>query len=552
MKKNKKFKLIMSGVSSAVLLVCIWFFDFLNEEIRFSRQSGFYEEPFYLEISAGRNEEIYYTLNGSIPDRNSPLSYKYEEPIYLDNASVKDNIWANASDMSEYFYDMQPEYRIDKAHIIRAIAYDEEGNMGEIISGTYFVGLERKKYENIPVISLVVEPDDFWGNENGIYVKGITYDNFPELTDTETVRPSDYAANYNQHGRKWERECLFQYFPPGAKENYSQNLGIRIKGAYSRNFAQKSLNLYARNVYGIDEINCDFFNEGDLFIKESSITLNACGWDKKTKLKDALVSKIVDGLDIVNIKHIPCIVFLNGEYWGVYQLTENPNANYISNHYGIDKDNVVIIKNGELTEGTETDFDEYQEMLKWVQTTDLSEDGSYEKIESLIDVQSFMDYYAVEIYINNCDWPDNNVAMWKSREKGPHNCEDSKWRWILFDLNDGKCMRVDKTNAGIQEDVYEDILFSGFMRNERFRKEFIENFERIAEENFEKKYVQATTMEMAEYMKFYLEEDYRRFRNMYSLEGDFETALDSIEQFLKNRGPFIIEHVNDLDCIYSG
>ena len=59
-------------------------------------------------------------------------------------------------------------------------------------------------------------------------------------------------------------------------------------------------------------------------------------------------------------------------------------------------------------------------------------------------------------------------------------------------------------------------------------------------------------MEMAEYMKFYLEEDYRRFRNMYSLEGDFETALDSIEQFLKNRGPFIIEHVNDLDCIYSG
>lgn len=228
----------------------LWRYWQQEKGLSFSAPGGSYDQPFYLEIYADRGSEIYYTLNGSIPDRDSLTSIKYEEPIYLENITDRDNVWASASDMSEYFYDEKPSYKVDKGNIVRAVAYNSDGEAGEVLSGTYFIGLPREKYENIAVASLIVDPEDFWGYEKGIYVKGITQELYPEAADPGKVDQVAYAANFNMRGREWERICDTEWFFPEKEFVEKQRVGIRIKGNYSRCFAQKSFNLFAREEYG--------------------------------------------------------------------------------------------------------------------------------------------------------------------------------------------------------------------------------------------------------------------------------------------------------------
>lgn len=311
MKYAKRFIIAFSVLGIAL---CCGFGN-LGKELRFSAPSGFYDQPFYLEISAGEESEIYYTLNGSMPDRDSLATIKYEGPIYLENVTDRDNVWASASDMSEYFYDEAPEYKVDKGNVVRAIAYDSDGRAGEVLSGTYFIGLPREKYDNIAVVSLIVDPDDFWGYEKGIYIKGITQDLYPEVADPEKVDQVTFAANYNMRGREWERICDTEWFFPDNSFVQKQRVGIRIKGNYSRSFAQKSFNLFAREEYGENRFEIDFWNEPDRQTKEDAISLFAGGFsDKGTKLKDALVSELVSDLDVTAPRTRPCVVFLDGEY----------------------------------------------------------------------------------------------------------------------------------------------------------------------------------------------------------------------------------------------
>ena len=117
-----------------------------------------------------------------------------------------------------------------------------------------------------------------------------------------------------------------------------------------------------------------------------------------SKIRDLFIQGQLTDRAYATQASTPVVVFLNGEYWGVYNLTEKYSDASIENTYGIDKDNVIIFKEGELDEGKDEDQQYYDEFMSY-KDKDFTNDEVYEAFCDIVDIQSFADYYATEILV---------------------------------------------------------------------------------------------------------------------------------------------------------
>lgn len=534
-----------------------------NGDIVFSKKSGFYEQEFELCLYAP-TEEIYYTLDGSNPDKNS---IKYEEPIQIKDASQNPNIYSERADVTARFMEEdiiencgsneeEPKYEVpsepvDKCNVIKVVYYDKDGEKSKIEERIYFVGFEEKSgYENVNIISVTTDPTNLFDPKNGIYVLGDTYQKF-----SEDGMPEDYwakehwnhwEANYNQRGYEWERESNIQIFDTARSLVLSQNVGIRIQGGGSRGFLPKSLNIYAREEYGENRLYYDFFGTG---YYPKRVTLSNGGDDYYTKIKDRLASELADECNIVTMNYEPYVLFLNGEYWGFYYLTEKYDVQFIEHYYGVDKgtliDDIIIIKNDLVETGVEADwYVSYSAMKDFILNNDLSIQENYEKACELIDISSFIDYFAVEGYIARCgDWPSGNFALWRSRNVSEKPYEDGKWRWILFDVNS-----TSMSLGLIEHDIIGTLrgtsdLFNSLCENESFKRAFVDRLLELSETVFEKEYVKQKISEYVQLMEEPMEKHFQRFFG--TSNERFYEGIEIITTFFNERRPYIIDSIKN-------
>lgn len=577
MKKHKKYIIVFLSIIS-IIVVCklsseanlkyilanmLFGQHGLNSgNIVFSKESGFYEDSFKLYIFAPSNE-IYYTLDGSEPDKNS---LKYDNPILIEDASVQPNVYSARTDVTAAFLsedvkkyckedssiDYQvPKHLVDKCTVIKVVYYDHKGQTCDVEERVYFVGFQNKSgYDNINVISIVSDPDSLFGHESGIYVLGKTYDEAIEngMLENEYTRSywSFWEANYRNKGIEWERKCHIQVFNKDRQLVLSQNAGIRIQGGGSRAFLPKSLNLYARDVYGDDKIQFDFWNTG---YKPKRMTLSSGGDDYNTKIKDRLVSELTKDTNIVTMNYEPYVLFLNGEYWGFYYLTEKYDVNYIEHYYGVDKgeliDDIIIIKNGLVETGVIADwYVSYAEMQDFILNNEMKDEENYKTACELIDINSFIDYFAIEGYIARCgDWPDGNYALWRSRNVSDKPYEDGKWRWMLFDVN-STAMEIGLIEYdAISNMRQESELFNSLCENDNFKRAFAARWIELANTIFEREYVNQKISEYVELMGRPMEKHFQRFFG--TTNEQFYVEIDEIREFFDERRPYILESIRN-------
>lgn len=467
----------------------------------FSMESGFYDESFCLEIESEAGNILYYTLDGSIPDENSLV---YEEPVLIENATYHENTYSMNTDVSTGFYSeiiqkmetwdadpgyMAPDFLIDKCTVVRAVSVSPGGVRSEEVSASYFVGIDPASYENCNIISLITDPDNLFDPETGIYVAGNAFQKSVEA-DSLWVRWKHWPGNYQMSGREWEREAVFHIFDESGNVEATKKGGIRIHGGVSRSTIPKSLNLYSRTEYdGVKAFDLDFFDNG---YQAKRVTLAAGGDELITQFSDYAMTERVSGMNFATLTHVPYVLFINGEYWGFYWLNEKYDEKYLSYYYGVDEENVIIVKNGSLEVGYEGEELQFDELEAYVGQLDLTKDENYEKVCELIDIDSYIDYNAVMLYIaRRDDWPFTNYAVWKTRETKNDPYSDGKWRWMLFDCN-SLCMGNEQ--SGPEHNTLEYMLyevnesspmFASLWKNETFRQKFKERIFWVAEECFE-------------------------------------------------------------------
>lgn len=554
-KKKMVFICFFAAILILVLAVLIYRVFFFNsyKELTFSKEAGFYDEEFQLEIYAPKGD-VYYTLDGSIPDESDFL---YVDPINIIDASENENVWSLREDVSAGFLVdeiaktenaapnyMVPDTLIDKCTIVRAVHYDEDGNRSLVKTASYFVGYgDKEGYDEMNVLSIVTEPDNLFDYENGIYVLGRAYDEYFNKEEEEWYDPYWWwwDANYNQKGEAWEREACLQFFNKERQMVLSKDGGIRVQGGGSRGRIPRSFNLYARKEYdGEGKFNNDFF-ETDYRAKR--LTLFAGGDQYITKLNDYLMAEIVADRNFATMDFEPYVMFLDGEYWGVYFLTEKYDEEYLEYHYGVDEKNIIMVKNGKIEEGEENDLEVYKEMKKFFKENDMSIPENYEKACEIIDMDSFVDYYAAQIYIGRSnDWPKSNYALWRTREIAEDDYSDGKWRWMLFDVNSG-AMNSSLIEADTIEYVMEkDVIFESLMQNDVFKKKFAITILELADTAYTRENIDAHIEEFKSLMQEPMSKQFERFWGVDKTE-EFEYGLNDVKNFFANRREYVIQHV---------
>ncbi|WP_022774395.1 CotH kinase family protein [Butyrivibrio sp. AE2015] len=530
----------------------------------FSLPGGWFSENVEVELSAEKGD-IYYTLDGSDPDETS---IKYDGPITVTNRSEEENIYSAIGDIAAE-NDYLPEEPVDKGTVIKAVAITEDG-ASDVSSQTYFVGLDDKAYEGLNIVSISFSPDDFFGYDKGIYVTGKVRELFLNKVNMDLYSgDSSQFFNFAKKGRGWEKEVNVEIFSPERELLLEQKAGIRIHGGWTRNQNQKNFQIYAREEYdGNARFNYDFFDNGASY---SKLMLRAGGSTDifVTKLRDAFIQSLVADRAIGTQRTIPCAVFLNGEYWGFYHLQETIGTSYINHYYGVDENNIIIVKNGESRTNSPDDVKFYDEVVSFARDNDMSVEANYRKIEEMVDIQSLIDYYAIETYVGNSDAYQNNYAVWRSRDPGFGEYEDCRWRWLLFDLDDSCGMNMDANTADIDSFVtgnwYDnnplngDVLFSALIENQEFKNRFVSSFMEIATNNFRYEDVSGKLWNMASQYSTAIINSNNRFRGDVQLEeyplyenyeapydeADFAEDIGWIDTFFRERADYIIQYMLD-------
>jgi len=445
-----------------------------------SHASGFYDTEFDLEISSSEDAIIYYTLDGSIPDEGS---YLYEDLIHVYDKSQEENVWNSVrnivTDWEEYEPNQDP---VPKAFVIRAMAMDNAGNKSDVVTASYFVN--QKGFEDKQVLSLIADPDDLFGDEEGIYVTGEEYDTWYQ-NGCEGDEPKPH---FKERGKEWEREAVFELFD--AKESaIQQQVGIRIQGNSTRGSEDKRFNVYTRAEYG-----SNFFAE-PLFTnsqKQRSVIVH-------TSFIDALNQELMEEWNVPYQKAEPISLFLNGEFWYEGYLREKYSKYYFNDYYGIDEDNLILYKAGKLEEGVETDDLIYQELYDYVQGKDFSDDALYAELTEKLDVQNYIEYLSANIYAANMDMDDTkNVVMFRAREIDDGIYNDGRWRFALYDMDavgwtSKRYYEVEEeaaVDSFSQQPRYADMpfnqgtLYAALRQNEQFCKQFVLTFMDLLNTNF--------------------------------------------------------------------
>ena len=332
---------------------------------------------------------------------------------------------------------------ISETTVIRAREIGKGMLPGPIVTKTYFLGVNS----TLPIFSLATE-----------YMDDI----------------------YNGYAGKDEKPVHIEMYETDGSEAFALDGGMNLHGLIAYSLPQKALAFFARNRYGEGTIKHRMFpnipvDEYKAFILRSSG--NDIG---RTFFMDGLVESLVEDIDLDTMGYRPSLVYVNGEYWGIHNLREKQNENYLAAHHDIDPDNVDMLEAVAYTDHPvviEGDLDHYNVLLDYLENNNIAEAAHYEYIQTQMDVDNFIDYLTLEIYSSNWDWPFQNMKWWRPRT------EDGRWRWIVYDLDttfgqhvwEGKSYleRVADSEESMRTPLWSKYILVRLLENETFRNNFI-------------------------------------------------------------------------------
>ena len=433
MKKIRPFIFKFIFLFSAVSMICLALFLQPLDENRavpsdsafvISHESGFYRHSLGISITPSQNAVIYYTTDGSEPSSISSSSTLYEHPIILKAA------------------------REEKIYPLRFRLYFDDGTSSKVYSYNYILGYFISTRYDTYVVSISGDPDDLYGNENGIF------------------------TNYTLTGEDSERPVHFQIFDNSGNLLADQNCGLRIFGNFSRGKAQKSFQLFARksyDTYGKFHLSLfpDTHRETDGTIPDRSNRLvfrNSGNDFGKAFLRDTLFHHLAADYGFpLTTPYVPAAVYINGEYAGFYWVKEPFSAGQMEELYGAADgyfERVTLQEfyktAGEGDNEKSPAIEDYQSIYDAYAQADLTDNEIFQELCERIDLENYLAYYALEIYIANKDWPYNNVRAYRYfANDGNYSADtffDGRYRYLFYDTDYGFGLTDDVPGYACEED----------------------------------------------------------------------------------------------------
>lgn len=477
----------------------------------FSVTPGIYDNAVTVAITAGEGETIRYTTDCTTPNASSEV--------------------------------YSGELSISKNSVIRAAAFRDGYLSGDVATATYLFRNDGVNHA-LPVVTLVTDPDNLWNSKTGIYATGDQFD--PDAASyADTLKSATYYqakfATEEQVDTIWEKPAAFSLFDDNGRQVFTQNVGIRIAGSFGRGRAQKGFNVIARKEYGKGSMEYPFF-ENRPYTEYKAVVLRAGAQDQnRSKIRDELASGLLEGTDI-NIlyqAYRPTVLYLNGEYWGVYFMKEKRNRFFVAQHENTENNVDLAIGKG-FKQRTYGDNSDWVSLYEYATSHDLSSAEAYAYVSERMDVDSFRDYMIAEIYNGNTD----TYNFQYYRLKG------GKWKFIFYDFcwgfqspgHETLAFRMGKTPS----DVCSAKLFAAMLQNKGWRDSFCRRFGELLNTAFAPERVSALIEELYGYVEPEIKREREKFNkdtfmgvkqpatNLGSYEG-FQSEISKLKDFAQKR-----------------
>ncbi len=450
-----------------------------SSTVTFSQANGFHESPQELILStASGAAQIHYTLDGSVPRSTSPI---YSTPISITATTV-----------------------------VRARTFEPGKLPGPLTTKTYFIGEPERP---LPVISFVVEPDEFFDSTLGIY--------------TNVYKGREAAVH-------------LEYFDASRQLGFAVNAGTKIAGENIWRFAQKPLTITLRSKYGADLIDYQVFPDERVGGFGQLVLRNGGDNWPTDMLRDAMTPSILRGQSPSDVQNYrPSVVYMNGQYWGIHNIREKLDPQYFATHYRLNAGTYDYLEYAHIPGNVvaqlviEGDADAYDSLVNLALTNDLAVAENYARVAALIDLDSFADFIAAEDFVNNTSWPWNR-EFWRERQP------DAKWRFVVPDLDRG-FNPANLTSSLLDNMTNSFPLFRRMAENAGFRNQLAQRYAAHLSSTFHPQRIS----DILDRLDAEVLPEMPRHIAKWAADGGIQSLaarqaeLDRIKQFASQRAPYV-------------
>ncbi len=348
----------------------------------------------------------------------------------------------------------------------------QEGLMpSQVVTRTYIHGLDSAA-EGLPIVSVATDSLNLWGDDYGIFVQG-----------NGNGRAANGDSNVCNWYMDWERPANVELITGDGVMALNQEATVERAGYATRKLKPYTFRVKAQKMYELQNYLPYRFFDNTPYVRHKAVLMRNGGSDNTCRIRDAALQEMVDraGLDLDHQAYRPALHYINGRSAGTLNLREPNNKQYVLAHYGLDDDEIDFFEIGADSGyvqkcGTREAFEQWYELAERC----ADDATAMDEIRSLVDVDEFAMYMAVQLWTCNRDWPHNNLKAWRPSTDG------GRFRFVLFDLDGGMMQNYPFTYLirhetftyadSITHEVEPVTIFLNMMEDDGFRRQFVDAY----------------------------------------------------------------------------
>jgi len=437
-------------------------------KIKFDTKRGLYSAPVEVKISSDAAEaKIYFTTNGSLPSPGSGSPYTGTVPVntttILRAAGFKDGKLVTEVETHTLIYpaDVLKQTgagfpRTWGMNNRQPVPADYEMD-SEVVTNAAYRDALVAGLKSIPSLSLVVGTDDLFGPARGIY------------------------SNPTQSGDDWERVASMEFIRPDGSKGAQADCGIRIQGGWNRRPEESpkhAFRLTFRKKYGAGKLKHELFSEAgaeefDQLILRAGCNNSWLHWSGEERrhgdyIRDQWMRDSHAAMNHPGARGQFVHLYLNGLYWGLYNLTERPNEDFAAQHFGGVAKDYDCRNSDNIVEGDDTAW----KRMFALANAGLAGDKEFQAIQDLLDVPAFIDLMILNLYAANADW-DHASNWYAARRRNP----PGKYQFFVWD-GERTLENAEASTLKFDDDQSPPRLFHKLRENAEFRMQFADRVQR--------------------------------------------------------------------------